>query len=356
MKVLVVLPSQGVYGGMEVFALTLAESLLRGGRHQVKVCFKLVTGHEVQQDLAISCANQHVETIFCGRGSRTLFEAMCWADLVHAQNCSPDIGLFAKMLRRPLVVTVHNWRRTRISPLFSSWRWVHDHADYRTYNSAFVMRSWHRPRLASRSQVIPAVAEFGGIPRPTEQRRGFFFIGRWIEGKGLHNLISAYQQADLDKTLWPLRIAGSGPLRNSIDQLIAKGGSDGIMTLGFLSEPEKQAELAAAKWLVCPPHTLEDMGLTPIEARALGVPSIVTVDGGLPEAAGPYAVFVPPDNVPALARALELVSKMTECAYAERADGARASLRGYLQPLSVYEDIYHEVKGDLHKSTANQLV
>lgn len=343
MKVLIALPSQGVYGGMELFALTLADALQRGGRHEVRLCFKLVAGHAAQPALTARCAELGLDAVFCARASRTLWDALRWAELVHAQNCSPDIGLLARVLRKPLVVTVHNWRRGGRSLLHASWRVVHDGADYRTYNSAFVMKTWQRAGAAARSSTIPTVAPFGGAPRPPAQRRGFFFIGRWIEGKGLQILVQAYQQAALDKAAWPLCLAGDGPLRDEVRERVRRGGAEGITLPGFLSEADKHERLASARWLVCPPHTHEDMGLTPIEARAVGVPAIVSVDGGLPEAAGPHAVFVPPGDVQALARALELVSRMPEQVYAERARGAQDSLAGYLKPLSVYEDIYREV-------------
>ena len=49
-----------------------------------------------------------------------------------------------------------------------------------------------------------------------------------------------------------------------------------------------------AKWMVTPPHTQEDLGLTPLEARSVGVPCIASTDGGVKETAGPHALFCKP--------------------------------------------------------------
>ena len=61
------------------------------------------------------------------------------------------------------------------------------------------------------------------------------------------------------------------------------------------------------------------MGLTPLEARSVGVPVIATRDGGLPEAAGPSALLCKPASVPDLKRCLLEAAAMSEAEYQERA-------------------------------------
>jgi glycosyltransferase involved in cell wall biosynthesis len=85
------------------------------------------------------------------------------------------------------------------------------------------------------------------------------------------------------------------------------------------------------------------MGLTPIEARSVGVPAIVTRDGGLPEAAGPSALLCAPGDVASLAGALERAAGMAEAEYRERAAAAKSSLAAYLRPLSDYVAIYERL-------------
>jgi glycosyltransferase involved in cell wall biosynthesis len=96
-------------------------------------------------------------------------------------------------------------------------------------------------------------------------------------------------------------------------------------------------------WLVAPANTKEDMGLTPIEARSVGVPAIVTRDGGLPESGGPAALLCAPGDVRDLAMQLELAASMPDSEYRERSALARDSLRSYLRPMSDYVAIYERL-------------
>jgi len=101
--------------------------------------------------------------------------------------------------------------------------------------------------------------------------------------------------------------------------------------------------LRHAKWLVVPPHTQEDMGLTPLEARNVGVPVIASRDGGLPEAAGPAALLCEPGSVPDLKRRLLEAAAMSEADYTERAQRGLFTLTAYLTPLSFYPEAYRRL-------------
>ena len=81
----------------------------------------------------------------------------------------------------------------------------------------------------------------------------------------------------------------------------------------------RRNEMKNARWVVVPPNTREDFGLTAIEARHLGVPCIITRDGGLPEAGGRQALICEPGDVAGLAKLLEQAAQMSEAEYAERA-------------------------------------
>jgi len=82
------------------------------------------------------------------------------------------------------------------------------------------------------------------------------------------------------------------------------------------------------------------MGLTPIEARNVSVPSIVSRDGGLPEAGGPSALICEPGDVGSLRDLLETAARMEEPEYASRCALAKHSLSDYLLPMAHYIDIY----------------
>jgi glycosyltransferase involved in cell wall biosynthesis len=262
---------------------------------------------------------------------------------VHGSTCSPDIALFAKLARKPLVLTIHNWFRGHHGWRNRLWYACSRLADWRTYNSRFVAGTWEPSGSKPHSDVIPTVSHLPDDEAPIEARRGFLFIARLIDNKGLDILVDAYARARVDRAEWPLRIAGDGPLRPWLDAQIAERRLEGIEVLGFLSEAEKAQRLAHAKWLVAPANTKEDMGLTPIEARSVAVPAIVTRDGGLPEAGGPSALLCAPGDVADLTLALERAAAMGDEEYRHRSSLARDSLRDYLRPLSAYVAIYERV-------------
>ena len=345
MRILLAAPTFGVYGGIEVFVTTLAQWLKHSTPHQIRVCFKVVAGNEVGAALATHCAHLGVDCSFVRRNSRALLNNIRWADLVHGNTCSPDIILLSKLAGKPLVLTVHNWFRGRRGLRNRLWLACNRLADWRTYNSGFVLATWEPEGPRAGSELIPTVSQFPQQSVPLEARRGFFFIARLIANKGVDTLLRAYQRARIDRTRWPLTIAGEGPLGEWARAYIAQYAVKGVDIVGFLSEEDKAARMAAAMWLVAPANTREDMGLTPIEARHVAVPAIVTRDGGLPEAAGPAALVCTPGDVAELALALERAAAMPPAEYRERALLARESLRTYLRPMSDYLTIYERVSG-----------
>jgi len=339
-KILVALPTHGTYGGMEIFALALAEWLQRHGEYTVRVCFKLVGGNSFAKDLEDQCKEMDISYVVRQKRSLGIFRDLLWCDLLHLNNLSIEFSLLARVIGRPIVATVHNWNIRAGS--FQGWAWklAHSLAAFRTYNSEFVRRTWVSGDDLTRDVCIPTVSRLTGSSVPAADRRGFFFISRWIENKGLDVLIEAYARARIDKDAWPLKIAGDGPIRDAIMDRIRCSNSNGISILGRISDELKLFEMGHAKWVVCVPNTREDLGLTPIEARHLGVPVIASVDGGVPESAGPSAIFVPPGDSVALSRALELAAQMSDADYLRRCEDTAQDLNYYLRPLSVYAEIY----------------
>jgi glycosyltransferase involved in cell wall biosynthesis len=333
----------GAYGGIEAFVMTLADWLRRNTTHEVRVCLKLVAGRTVERALDASLASSGLDYSIVRRGSLGLLSSIRWADVVHGNNCSPDIVLLAKMSRKPVVVTVHNWFRGCTGLRNRVWYLCNRVADWRTYNSAFVLGTWEPRGASGASELMPTVSRLPTNQAPFAARKGFLFIARLIANKGLDDLLAAYASATFDKTAWPLHVVGDGPLLAWAKEYIAAHGVQGVELLGFVPDSEKAHRIAHACWLVAPPNTREDMGLTPIEARNVAVPAIVTRDGGLPEAAGPSALLCEPGDVPGLRAALERAAAMPSSEYASRAHAAKASLDGYLRPLSEYTAIYERL-------------
>lgn len=342
-KVIVCGSSQGVYGGIEIFMVALAEYLHGHSEYEVELLFKLTRGSTVQDSLAQLTQNLPFTVTITNRGIRQLMPHFRRADLIHTQNVPPDVFLAAKLMGKPIVATVHNWRRPKLTLHTLLWRITHALMEARTYNSNFVRASWTRQPESIRSQVIPTVSRLQRKEMPWEGRKGFVFVGRWIANKGLDDLVTAYAQAGLDSPDTPLTLLGGGPLRSEIESLINQYDLHAVRILGQVTDEEKFRAIASARWLVAPPRTQEDLGLTPIEARALRIPVIASRDGGLPESAGEHALFFEPGDIAALSRSLQIAARMPEEEYRQRASEGFKSLDSFLRPLSDYTEIYAEV-------------
>jgi glycosyltransferase involved in cell wall biosynthesis len=343
MKLLIVTPSQGHYGGMEGFVIGLATMVKEWPEFEVQVCFKLVGGRDLKSDLkdiasALGCPVHYVHS-----GDMKLLKLIRWADIVHGQNASPDIIFPAWLLRKRLVLTIHNWRRRglRIHPLL--WGAGVRLAHRRWYISKFVWDTWETNGKSKGSDCVPSVHHLPHVWYPPAQRKGFLFAGRWIENKGIEQLVMAYARAQLDPVQWPLTLLGHGPLKAAVQSLVEKLGVKGVEMPGFLDEESKAHRVASCRWLVAPSNTREDMGVTPIEARSVGVPVVVTRDGGLPEAGGDTALIVEPGNVEELTAALKSAASMSDKEYCERGERGQKTLKDYLRPNKFYRESYTAV-------------
>jgi glycosyltransferase involved in cell wall biosynthesis len=342
LKVVIVSPTFGSYGGIEAFVLALARFLTTEPSIKVRLVWKKVAGFAPSEALERRCAETGIEYVYVKKGSADLWKQLRWADVVHTQNAPPDVIVFARLLGKPLALTIHNYLRLN-SWHSIAWTLLSRLAQERWYNSNFVWKTWEQNGEWTGSRRTPTVSELPSGSIPSEDRRGFTFISRWIANKGLEVLVQAYAEAALSPEKWPLHLVGDGPLRRSILRMIAEGNIRGVQVHGFVSETDKAEILRQTKWLVVPPHTNEDMGLTPLEARSVGVPVIATRDGGLPEAAGPAALLCAPGSVPDLKRCLMEAAAMSEAEYAERGATGFASLKEYLTPMSFYPEAYRRL-------------
>lgn len=321
--------------------LALGQYLLRENVYHVRLGLKLVSGFEMSKPLLDILQASGIEFSVIQRASKQLWRSIANADLVHAQNASPDIALIAKLCSTKLVQTIHNHLLDRGMARTLSWRFGASLSQWRTYNSRFVQETWES-KPCSKSEVIPTVSELNMDFAPLPPRCGFIFISRLIPNKGANMLIEAYQTANIDRDTWPLQLIGDGPMRSELEELRQKAPK-GIQLRGFITDSEKQTALRSAKWLVAPPNTREDMGLTPLEARANGIPTIATRDGGLPESAGKHALFCTPGDVNSLRIQLEHASQMSDAEYTMRAKGCFDTLADHLKPLSYYSELYQRL-------------
>jgi len=352
-RILMLAPCLGKFGGIETFCLTLIEDLVKKGA-SVKLLRKKVKGFSGDK----SVEKTEMETIeqwsseqqarfsseYVNRGEPKISKAIKECDLVHLHNPMVEGVWFSRKYKIPCVMTIYNWRRKGLHPRLLAWRWAARKADRRWYIYEFVWDSWESIRQQG-SARLPVVSKMPTGEVPLGERRGFLFAGRWIPNKGLRILVNAYYQLAPNPEMWPLVLLGDGPLRPEVEHIVKESGNKGVQLLGFVSEEERIRRTSEAKWMVTPPHTREDLGLTPLEARAVGVPCIVSRDGGVKETGGPHALFCEPGSVESLKASLKRAVEMEKDEYKQMSNLAKEGLDDYVRPLDEYAKEYLKLLG-----------
>jgi glycosyltransferase involved in cell wall biosynthesis len=339
----IISPCMGAFGGLESFVLAIAEGVKRLPGFSVEVIFKRAGNFSLHPDLMQKISEAGVKIAFCSRSSFALWRSICRADLVHVQNPCPDVVLMARLAGKPLLINVINHTQGGGGLHKRLWRVCLHLAHRRFYISDFVRRSWEQTTQPwTGSQVVFPICELSLLKSlPLEERSGFVFVARWIENKGLDTLLEAYASSGLNAALWPLRLLGDGPLRPRILARLQELGLAGtVETPGFLPENEKAECIRRSRFAVIPPNTGEDFGLVAIEARQLGIPCLITRDGGVPEAAGPHSLSCAPGSVDALTRLLQQAAAMPDDDYRRLAQAAHTSLEAELVRPEFYGEVY----------------
>lgn len=347
-KIFMLAPCLGMFGGIETFCLTLVENLIKKGA-SVRLMRKKVNGfqndgsiqkneNEIRSSWTAD-ENKRFDCQFVSSRDLEIKNAIRECDLVHLHNPMVEGTWFAKKFRKPCVMTIYNWRRKGINPRLLAWKWAVSNADRKWYISEFVWNSWEIERKWN-SARLPVVSKMPSERCAIQKRKGFLFVGRWIPNKGIRTLIEAYRVVSPDPLKWPLIMLGDGPLKAVVDTMVRQKKIKGISMPGFVSEKERCRYTREAKWMVTPPNTNEDLGLTPLEARSVGVPCIASTDGGVKETAGKHSLLCEPGNINSLAECLQKAIEMSMEEYERISLLAKEGLSDYVRPLDEYAAEY----------------
>lgn len=243
-------------------------------------------------------------------------------DVIHAHNTfffsSLAAATLAKLLRRPLVTTLHLGSLDAL-PLPQRLPVL---AYERSLGRAIVAAS---DRLVCVSEAVAAHGlRMGARPDrvsvqlnavdsetfrpPREERDGpprMVFVGRLIQNKGPQYLVEALPAVLGRHPEATVCFAGDGPMRASLEARCRELGIEGAVQ--FPGTRSDVPEVLRECDLFVRPSLMEGLPLTTLEAMASGLPAVVTPVGGTPEVVedGVTGLLVPPRDVPALAAALE---------------------------------------------------
>lgn len=240
-------------------------------------------------------------------------------DIVHIHNTFPFLGanVLDTIQDIPSVFTVHNYRLSCINGLKLRNGVVCNHCDsksanilmptlnkcYRNSAAHSLFASYGLSRLRgkkyfSKINHFIALTEFQkrylvdlGVPnrhitvKPNayhgnysnnynKDSRTVLFVGRLSQEKGILNLISAWKQLNISD--WKLKIIGSGPLSEKMNEL---ENEPNIKVCGKLSHEAVMLAVSKASFIVVPSLWYEGYPMVIREAIARGIPSLVSEIG-----------------------------------------------------------------------------
>lgn len=208
-----------------------------------------------------------------------------------------------KPLRRAAAVSIAPWLR----------KWDVKTADEVTHfvaNSNFVRDRIQRYYKRDADVIHPFVDDEFLSARGSEERDdAHVIVSALVPYKKIELAIEAVRDTNRR-----LVIIGGGPL---LDQMRAKSGPN-VEVMGSVSRDRIIERLARARSLILP--GVEDFGITPLEAMALGTPVVALGEGGVLDSVvdGVTGIFFRPAEIDSLRRALDAV---------EARDWDRAAIR-----------------------------
>jgi glycosyltransferase involved in cell wall biosynthesis len=131
-----------------------------------------------------------------------------------------------------------------------------------------------------RLHVIPPFVADSGIEREPADPPRIAFVGRLVAGKGADVALEAMTRLGGRRfeAVW----IGDGPERTALEAR-ARAAAVPARFTGWLDPDARDAELAAAAFLVFPSQLPESFGLVGVEAGRLGRPAVGFGTGGTPE-------------------------------------------------------------------------
>lgn len=334
-----------IKGGVE----KVEYDLMRGLAEQGVDCDMLCAALKGKGD--IICSGEHARLIYCHTWMEiagtmiaptmitTLWRICRKYDVIHVHHPDPMacMALFFSGYRGKVVLHWHSdiVRQKYLMGLYRPFQnWLIRRADLivgttpvYVEQSDDLKRAQHKITYLpiGTEEIVPDIEGAHQLREKYSNHKIVFSLGRLVPYKGYHNLIEAAQYLSDD---YVVVIGGTGPLRESLEQLIKERKLEKkVKLLGFVKDEEVAAYFTACDIFVLPSvQKTEAFGIVQIEAMSCGKPVVATKIPGSGtawvNAHGISGLNVTPEQPKEIADAILTITKDRD-AYEVYATGAR---------------------------------
>lgn len=334
-----------IKGGVE----KVEYDLMRGLAEQGIDCDMLCAALKGKGD--IICSGEHARLIYCHTWMEiagtmiaptmisTLWRICRKYDVIHVHHPDPMacMALFFSGYRGKVVLHWHSdiVRQKYLMGLYRPFQnWLIRRADLivgttpvYVEQSDDLKRAQHKITYLpiGTEEIVPDIEGAHQLRERYSNHKIVFSLGRLVPYKGYHNLIEAAQYLSDD---YVVVIGGTGPLRESLEQLIKERKLEKkVKLLGFVKDEEVAAYFTACDIFVLPSvQKTEAFGIVQIEAMSCGKPVVATKIPGSGtawvNAHGISGLNVTPEQPKEIADAILTITKDRD-AYEVYATGAR---------------------------------
>jgi glycosyltransferase involved in cell wall biosynthesis len=159
---------------------------------------------------------------------------------------------------------------------------------------------------SDRIEVLRNAVPVAPAPRPLPSRPRFLYFGRLSREKGVDTILDASPEisAEIEIVLF-----GTGPLLEALRRRV-EGEGLAVQLKGFVTREVLDRELRSTTAALLPSQCYENCPMSLLEASALGVPTIASDIGGIPELVtnGVDGILVTPGDETALAAAVNALA------------------------------------------------
>ncbi len=244
------------------------------------------------------------------------------ANLLFENNPTLRLSWPAIFFRKPHIVVLHSWLLSVTGKIgfqeHLKRRWL------KKSNKVIAISKALREKCWPESILIPNPYRSDQFKRIShiKKTRDFVFLGRLVEGKGVHLAIRAIAKLNSIGVKTNLTVVGTGPASDSLMELAKSYNlQHQIQFIGMLEGLDLVTSLNSHRFMVIPSISEETFGMVALEALACGCIPIGSDSGGLPEAIGQAGLLFKKNDIDELANCMHKIVSNKELETKLRARG-----------------------------------